>query len=276
MTAPDPEIEDIEIALLLEGAYRRYGYDFRQYAPGSLRRRVRRIVEAEGVPTASALLEKLLRDPGVMERFLLGLTVHVTSMFRDPHFFRALRETVVPLLRTYPFLRIWNAGCSTGEEVYSIAILLREEGLYDRARIYATDMNEAVLRRAKEGIFPLQRMQEYTANYVKAGGKASFSEYYTAGHEHAIFRPVLKENVVFSLHNLAVDGSFNEFHLILCRNVMIYFNRQLQERVLNLFHESLTRRGVLGLGNRETLKLTPHEAKYQLLNDQEKLYRRMA
>ena len=276
MAAPDPEIEDIEISLLLEGIYRRYGYDFRQYAPGSLRRRVRKILDAENLPTVSALQDKLLREAAVMERFLLGLTVHVTSMFRDPPFFRALRETVVPLLKTYPFLRIWNAGCSTGEEVYSIAILLQEEGLYDRVRIYATDMNEAVLKRAKDGIFPLQRMQEYTANYVQAGGKRSFSEYYTAGHEHAIFRPTLRENIVFSLHNLAVDGSFNEFHLILCRNVMIYFNRHLQERVLELFHASLARRGILGLGSKESLKLTPHEKEYEPLFGHEKLYRRIA
>src|SRR5690606_27085585 len=171
----------------------------------------------------SALQERVLHDPAALERFLLGLSVNVTAMFRDPSFYLTFRTRVVPLLRTYPFIRIWHAGCSTGEEVYSMAILLHEEGLYERCRIYATDMNEAVLGRAREAIFPLNRMQEYTANYLRSGGKRSFSEYYTAAYDGAIFRPMLREQVIFSQHNLAMDGSFNEFHVILCCNVLFYF-----------------------------------------------------
>src|SRR4051794_41091463 len=221
--ADETELETIEVDLLLEGINRRYGFDFRGYAPASLRRRIRAVLGAEGLATVSGLQERLLHDPACMERFMLGLTVNVSSMFRDPAFFLALRREVVPLLRTYPFIRVWDVGCSTGEEVYSVAILLREEGVYERSRIYATDLNKAVLKMARDGIFPLAAMQEYTANYLRAGGTRSFSEYYTAGHGHAIFQPSLRENVVFSAHNLAADGPFNQFHLVLCRNVMIYF-----------------------------------------------------
>lgn len=275
MSQPEPEVDAIEVDLLLEGVYQRYGFDFRHYAPASIRRRVWNVVRDEGLSTVSGLQERILHDEEAMERFLLSLSVHVTTMFRDPSFFRALREVVVPLMRTYPFLRIWNAGCSTGEEVYSVAILLQEEGLYERSRIYATDMSEAVLRRARDGIFPLKMMQEYTANYLASGGKKAFSEYYTADHGHAIFRPSLRSNIVFSPHNLASDGSFNEFNMILCRNVIIYFNKDLQDRVHRLFYESLVRFGVLGLGTRETVKFTAHEADYEPLVENEKLYRRV-
>jgi chemotaxis protein methyltransferase CheR len=196
-------------------------------------------------------------------------------MFRDPSFFVAFRQHVVPLLRTYPFIRIWHAGCSTGQEVYSMAILLDEAGLYHRCRIYATDMNEAVLQRAKQGIYPLDRMQEYTQLYLRAGGTRSFSEYYTAAYDSAIFRNSLKENVVFSLHNLAIDRSFNEFNVILCRNVLIYFNKELQGQVHKLFYESLCSFGVLGLGRQETIRFTPYEAQYEEVSPGDKLYRRI-
>jgi chemotaxis protein methyltransferase CheR len=271
----DPEVDAIEMSLLLEGVFQRYGFDFRHYAPASIRRRIWNVVRDEGLSTVSGLQERVLHDTDAMERFLLALSVHVTTMFRDPAFFRALREVVVPILRTYPFLRIWNAGCSTGEEVYSVAIMLQEEGLYDRARIYATDMSEAVLRRARAGIFPLKMMQEYTTNYHAAGGKKAFSEYYTADHGHAIFRPTLRSNIIFSPHNLASDGSFNEFNMILCRNVVIYFDKELQDRVHRLFYESLVRFGVLGLGTRETVRFTAHEKDYEPLVEREKLYRRV-
>ncbi|HEY0736046.1 MAG TPA: CheR family methyltransferase, partial [Herpetosiphonaceae bacterium] len=185
------------------------------------------------------------------------------------------RTKVVPMLRTYPFIRIWHAGCSTGEEVYSMAILLHEAGLYDRCRIYATDMNTAVLGKAKEGIFPLVKMQEYTANYLRAGGDQSFSHYYTAAYEHAIFRPWLRDRITFSQHNLATDGSFNEFNVVLCRNVMIYFNKTLQEHVHRLLYDSLTMFGVLGLGHAESLKFTPHEQRYTEIVSGERLYRRV-
>src|SRR5213592_2924200 len=195
------DVEEIELGLLLEAVYRRYGFDFREYAPASLRRRVWRRVHAEGLTTLSALQDKLLHDPASMERLLLDLSISVTAMFRDPTFYVAFREKVVPLLRTYPFTRIWNAGCSTGEEVYSIAMLLEEEGLYDTTRIYATDINEAVLEQARAGVFPLDKMREYTENYIRAGGRRSFSEYYLAKYEGALFERTLTENVVWAPHN---------------------------------------------------------------------------
>lgn len=270
-----PDLEALEIQLLLEGVFRYYGFDFRNYAPASLKRRIWNTIRSEQLTSISGLQEKVLHDPACMERFLLGLSVNVTAMFRDPSFYLAFRSRVVPLLRTYPFIRIWHAGCSSGEEVYSMAILLQEEGLYHRCRIYATDMNEMVLRKAKAGIFSLRLMQEYTQNYLQAGGKQSFSEYYTAAYDNAIFRSPLKENIVFSQHNLAIDGSFNEFNVILCRNVLIYFNQVLQERVHKLLYDSLCVFGVLGLGHQESLKFTPHEKHYEDLESREKLYRRI-
>ncbi|MBE9127033.1 MULTISPECIES: CheR family methyltransferase [unclassified Coleofasciculus] len=268
------ELEKLEIHLLLEGMFRYYGFDFRDYALASLKRRIWNTIRDEKLTTISGLQEKVLHDPACLERFLLGLSVNVTSMFRDPSFYVAFRRRVVPLLRTYPFIRIWHAGCSTGEEVYSMAILMQEEGLYHRCRIYATDMNEMVLKQAKAGIFPLELMQEYTQNYLQAGGKRSFSEYYTAAYDHAIFRSFLKENIIFSQHNLVTDGSFNEFNVIFCRNVLIYFNQSLQQRVHTLLYESLSRFGVLGLGRQETLKFTPYENDYEALDQREKLFRR--
>jgi chemotaxis protein methyltransferase CheR len=275
MTPSNLNLEDIEVQLLLEGVYRYYGFDFRDYAPSSMKRRIRRILEAEALTTISALQDRLLHDASCLERFLLGLTVNVTSMFRDPSFFVSFRETIVPLLRTYPFIRIWHAGCSTGQEVYSMAILLQEEGLYHRCRLYATDTNELVLQKAKQGIYAIELMQEYTQLYLKAGGTRSFSEYYTAGYGNAIFRSSLKENIVFSQHNLATDSSFNEFNVILCRNVLIYFNRTLQQRVHQLFYDSLCSFGILGLGQRESLKLSPYESRYEEVVKGERLYRRL-
>ena len=268
-------VEDIEIRLLLEGIYLHYGYDFRDYASASLKRRLRAQMQAERVDTISALQARVLHDPGGMQRLLGGLVVNVSSMFRDPPFFLLFREQVVPLLRTYPFVRIWHAGCATGEEVYSMAILLLEEGLYDRCRIYATDIHETVLRRAKEGVIPLAAMREYTTNYIRAGGKRSFSDYYAATPQGAVLRPSLRDKVVFYQHNLATDSPFNTFHVIMCRNVMIYFNKTLQTRAHDLFQQSLLRLGFLGLGSNETLKFTPHEACYEPLGRQEKLYRKI-
>lgn len=270
------ELEDLEIQLLLEGVYRYYGFDFRNYAMASLKRRIMNAVLAEKLTTISSLQDKILHDRACMERFLLGLSVNVTSMFRDPSFYLAFRNKVVPLLRTYPFIRIWHAGCSTGEEVYSMAILLWEEGLYDRCRIYATDMNEAVLRKAKAGIFPLRSMQEYTQLYQLAGGKKDFSKYYTADYDGAIFQSFLKQNAIFAVHNLVTDASFNEFNVILCRNVLIYFNSTLQNRVHKLLYESLTIFGVLGLGKQESLLGTPYENCYETVIDRENLFRRIA
>lgn len=275
-TSKNAEIESIELDLFLEGIFRRYGFDFRDYARASLVRRTRGFLQSEGLTSLSGLQERVLHNPACFERFLLALTVNVSAMFRDPSFFVALRCKAMPLLRTYPFIRIWCAGCSTGEEVYSLAILLEEEGLYDRCRIYATDLNEAVLQRAKDGIFPLASMQHYTKNYLDASGARSFSEYYTAAYDNAVFLASLKRNMVFAQHNLVIDGVFNEFHLLLCRNVMIYFNRSLEARVHNLLYDSLVRFGVLALGDKESLRFTPHEKDYEQLDAREKLYRKNA
>jgi chemotaxis protein methyltransferase CheR len=270
------DIEEIELALLLDGVFRRYGFDFREYAPASLRRRVWRRANAEGLETLSGLQERLLHDPACMERLLLDLSINVTSMFRDPTFYVAFRQKVVPQLRTYPFTRFWVAGCSTGEEVYSLAILLHEAGLYERTRIYATDINESVLERARAGVFPLEKMKEYTQNYIRAGGSRAFSEYYLAAYDGAQFQRSLIENVVFAQHNLVSDRSFNEFNVIVCRNVMIYFDRTLQGRVHELFYESLAHLGVLGLGHKEAIHFSPFESRYEELDPVEKLYRRVA
>jgi chemotaxis protein methyltransferase CheR len=269
------DLEDIEIDLLLEGLYRAYGFDFREYSRASIKRRILEMMRAEQLGTVSAFQNRVLHDAGCLDRFLLGLSVHATTMFRDPSFYLTFRKKVVPLLRTYPTVQIWVAGCSTGEEVYSLAILLQEERLYGRCRIYATDISQAVLRKARDGIFPLAAMREYTNNYHQAGGANEFSDYYTAQYDSVIFSSTLKSNVVFSEHNLATDGSFNEFQVILCRNVMIYFNKDLQARVHNLLYDSLSMFGVFGLGNKESLKFTPRAAFYEHLNDKDKLYRKV-
>ena len=270
----DEELETIELQLLTEAVFRRYGLDFRNYAVASLRRRVQLAMNEESVRTISALTDRLLHDPPAMERLLLRLSINVTAMFRDPGFFLALRHKVIPHLRSYPFVRIWHAGCSTGEEVYSMAILLQEEGIYDRCRIYATDFNEVALQRARDGIVSLDSMQEYSTNYLRAGGHGSLSDYYTANYGHAIFRQALCKNVIFSQHNLVTDGSFNEFNLILCRNVMIYFNEQLQNRVHKLLYSSLRRYGVLGLGRKESLRGSPHADEYETIDENERIFRR--
>ena len=267
-------MEDIEVGLLLEGVYRHYGYDFRDYALSSLRRRVRHVVHEEGLTTVSGLQEKVLHDFDCLQRFVLALSVNVTSMFRDPSFYKALRERVVPLLHTYPKVRIWHAGCSTGEEAYSFAILLEEEGLYDRCHIYATDMNETVLKMAAAGEVPLRGMRENTANYIQSGGRRAFASFYTAVGDRAILHPSLRRNIAFAQHNLVTDRSFNEFNVVFCRNVLIYFNRDLQERVHRLFYQSLVRFGFLALGSKETVRFSPHEAAYQDLG--ERLYRKVA
>jgi chemotaxis protein methyltransferase CheR len=267
-------LEDLEVRLLLEALWCSYGYDFRDYALSSIRRRVRFFMQEEGLSSISSVQDRVLHDTLALQRFLRSLSVNVTAMFRDPGFYLALRETVVPVLRTYPAVRIWHAGCSSGEEVYSLAIVLQEEGLYDRCRLYATDMNDAVLAQAEKGELPLSSMREHTRSYIEAGGKQGFARWYTTRDARAVLVPELRRNVSFAQHNLATDGSFNEFHLIICRNVLIYFNRTLQDRVHRLLYQSLIRFGFLGLGTKETVRFTPHEAHYQELP--ERLYRKVA
>jgi chemotaxis protein methyltransferase CheR len=270
----DRELEGIELELLLEAIYQRYGYDFRGYARASLRRRLWRRADLEGLRSLSGLQERVLHDPGCLGRLLADLSINVTAMFRDPGFHLALRRQVLPELRTHPFIRIWVAGCSTGEEVISIAIALREEGMLERTRIYATDMDTDVLERARAGAFALDKVREYTRNYIAAGGNEAFSHYYSVTGERAVFDAELLRPVVFAQHNLATDHSFNEFQLILCRNVLIYFGRELQDRVLQLFHESLPRRGVLALGRKETLRGTAVEDRFEDALEAERIYRR--
>nr|WP_229522516.1 protein-glutamate O-methyltransferase CheR [Paenibacillus monticola] len=269
------ELEQIEIELLLDGVHRLYGYDFRNYALPSLKRRIWHHVHAENVPTISALQEKVLHDRSCFERFIYSLSIPVTEMFRDPGLFLTFRQKVIPLLRTYPYIRIWHAGCSTGEEVYSMAILLHEEGLYDKARIYATDMNERSLQQAKEGVYDISKMKQYTKNYLEAGGTRAFSEYYTAKYNSVILQPYLRKNIIFAEHNLATDTSFNEFNVILCRNVMIYFNDELRDHVHGLFNESLSRFGILVLGSKESIHFTGYSDSYEPLDRVEKIYRKI-
>lgn len=266
--------EEIEIQLLIEALYRCYGYDFRNYALASLKRRIYHFLQTEQLPSLSQLQERILHDRACVERLILGLTVNTTAMFRDPSFYLAFRDYVVPILRTYPFIRLWHAGCSTGQEVYSMAILLQEAGIYHRCRIYATDTNEKVLQIAKSGIYPLKQMQDYTRLYLKAGGQRAFSEYYTANYGSAVLRSSLQEQIVFGQHNLVTDRSFNEFNVIICRNVLIYFNQLLQNQVHELFYNSLCKFGILGLGKQETIRFTLYEGYYDALAASEKLYRR--
>lgn len=269
------EREDIELELLLEGVHRLYGYDFRNYALPSLRRRIWHFIHSEGLKSISALQERVLHERTCFERMVQALSIPVTEMFRDPEVFRLFREKIVPLLRTYPYIRIWHAGCSTGEEVYSMAILLHEEGLYDKSRIYATDMNDRSLAIAKQGIFGIEKMKQYTKNYIEAGGTRSFSEYYTAEYNSVIFKPFLQKNIIFAEHNLATDRSFNEFNVIFCRNVMIYFNDTLRDRVHGLFYESLSRSGILVLGSKESIQFTEYSQYYEPMDRVEKIYRKM-
>jgi chemotaxis protein methyltransferase CheR len=272
----DDDLEAIEIQLLLEGIHRRYGFDFRESALSSLRRRLWRRAHGEGLTTLSGLQERILHDPACMDRLLADLSVTVTSMFRDPSFYAAFRERAVPLLRTYPFVRIWNAGCSTGEEAYSTAIVLAEEGLLERTRLYATDVNETVLERAKAGRFPLDRLDDYGRNYSLAGGRGELADHVRVEADAAVVRPGLADNIVFAQHNLASDRSFNEFHVVMCRNVMIYFGRSLQDHVHELLYESLAPFGVLALGRKESIRFTRFEERYEPLDNGEKLYRKVA
>jgi chemotaxis protein methyltransferase CheR len=269
-------LEKLEISLLLEGICRHYGYDFRGYAFSSIRRRVWHRIKAERLHTVTALTDKVLHSPAAMEHLFQDFSIHVTEMFRDPSFFLAFRNGIIPQLRNKPMIRIWHAGCSTGEEVYSMAILLSEEGLLHKARIYATDFNQKHLEKAGKGIFPLHKMQLYTKNYLLSGGKKAFSEYYSVKNMDVVFHPGLADNLFFSQHNLATDHSFNEFHIIICRNVLIYFNEALQQRVLELFDSSLIPSGILGLGNKEGIRSRNLSGTFEAVDLKENIFRKTA
>ncbi|MBL8772128.1 MAG: protein-glutamate O-methyltransferase CheR [Phenylobacterium sp.] len=270
----EPGVEDLEIDLLLEALFQRYHYDFRSYARASIKRRLVQARDQLGFTSISAMQAGLLHDPATLGRLLGYLTVQVSEMFRDPSYFRALREKVLPHLRTYPSLKVWVAGCSHGEEVYSLAILFREEGLEDRTIFYATDINPAALRAAEAGVYPLELVKKFTANHQKSGGRSSLSDYYTADYGRAILDKSLRSRIVFSDHSLVTDAVFGEMHLISCRNVLIYFDRALQDRAIGLFHDSLARKGFLGLGLKESLRFSSHAGAFAEFVREEKIYQR--
>jgi chemotaxis protein methyltransferase CheR len=269
-----PSLEDIEQSLLLEAIYLRYHHDFRAYSPASLRRRLTAARQKLGYPTLGAMQQGLLHDPQVFAALLQFLSVQVSDMFRDPRFYLALRTEIVPILRTYPSLKVWVAGCSAGEEVYSFAILLREEGLLDRTMIYATDINPEALRKAEAGIYPQERVPAFTENHRLAGGKGSLSGHYTANYGAAVFDRTLVKQVVFADHSLATDSVFAEVHLVSCRNVLIYFDHALQERAVGLMKDSLVRRGFLGLGAKESLHGSVHAPEMREVVPGERWYQR--
>lgn len=268
------EVEDIEIGLLLEGVFQVYGYDFREYGEASLRRRLTQWLNTSDFANFSEAQARVLREREVFIGLLEGITVNVSEMFRDPQFFKALREEVVPHLKTYPFIKIWVAGCATGEEAYSLAILLDEEGLEGHYRIYATDINEKVLRQAQEGIYPLDRMQQFTQRYQKSGGKRDFADYYTARYDRAILARQLRDHTVFASHNLAVDAGIGEMQMVLCRNLLIYFKTALKERVLALIDRNLANGGFLCLGMKETLSGRGIAGRYREMARGVRIYRK--
>ncbi len=265
--------EDVEVHLFIEAMYLKYGYDFRNYSRAHMKRRIKNRLGLSRFNSISEMQHELLSNKDFFNKILPDFSINVTEMFRDPDFFAYLRREVVPLLKTYPQLKIWHAGCSTGEEVYSMAILLKEEGLFDRSQIYATDFNEKVLELAKDGIFPLEVIKDYTKNYIESGGKESFSDYYIAKYDSIIMDQSLKKNIIFAQHNLVTDQVFGQMHLVICRNVMIYFDNALQTRVIKLFDESLRPGGILCLGTKESLK-TGNENNFDVCEKKLKVYRK--
>jgi chemotaxis protein methyltransferase CheR len=268
------EIENIEIDLLLEAVYRRYGYDFRSYARASIERRIRQFLSKAESASISGMIPKVLNDREFFSSLVRHFSIGVTEMFRDPFVYRVIREEIVPLLRTWPHFKLWHAGCATGEEVYSMAIVLKEEGIYDKATIYATDFNDDALERARTGVYEIDKLKEATKNYQQTGGKASFSEYYRARYDAALMDKALKERMVFSNHNLVSDNVFGEMHLIFCRNVLIYFNRDLHNRALGIFTKSLVHGGFLCLGTKEDLQFTDVKNQYEVVDQKARIYKK--
>ncbi|MEO7778117.1 MAG: protein-glutamate O-methyltransferase CheR [Fibrobacteria bacterium] len=269
-------VEKTGFGPLLEGMADKYGYDFRDYARAGLNNRIKAFMNAEAITTVGELTDRILGEPGCMRRFLATMSMGTTSMFWDREFYAGFRKEIIPALRTFPFIRIWHAGCSTGQEAYSMAVLMQEEGLYERCRIYGTDIDDAALRRAKEGIFSLRAMRRCTSNYIAAGGRAAFSDYYTARYENAIIASGLRKNIVFANHNLVSDGSFNEFHVIICRNVLTLFNERLRQKVHRLFHESMAMFGYLALGPKDSLLAGGLADAYSEANALNNMYRKIA
>ena len=269
------ENESIEFDLLIEAIYKKYGYDFRNYSKATLKRRIQSKLSSSGFDSISAMQHEVLYNKKFFESMLIDLTINVTEMFRDPSFYLAVREKVIPILRIHPFIKIWHAGCSTGEEVYSMAIVLAEENVLSKTTLYATDIDDKVLKKAREGIYPLNKIKEYTANYQKAGGTEAFSDYYTAKYEAVIMDSSLKKNIVFSQHNLVTGKAFGEMNMIVCRNVIIYFDKNLQNRVLKLFYDSLDKNGILSLGSKESIQFTNLRNHFSELVGKEKIYQKL-
>lgn len=274
MKSKESEIEEIELGLLLEAIHRRYHYDFRGYSMASLRRRLRQACLHFGLSSLSQLQHLILHEEGMMGKMLHFLTVQVSEMFRDPLYFRALREKVLPHLKTYPSLKVWVAGCSSGEELYSLVITFREEGLEDRTIFYATDINTDALEKAQAGIYDLDRLALFTANHRESGGRSSLSDYYSTGYGRAIFDKSLRKRTVFSDHSLVSDAVFAETQLVTCRNVMIYFNRELQDRAVGLFKDSLSRKGFLGIGSKESLRFSSHATSFSEFDREQRIYQK--
>jgi len=268
------EIENLEITLLLDAMYERYGYDFRDYARASVERRARQFLVKSGLNSISEMIPALLHDESFFQALVRDFSITVTEMFRDPQVYRMLIEKVIPVLNTYPFIKIWHAGCATGEEVYSLAILLKEQGVYDRATIFATDFNDEALEKAKQGIYHLENIKQCTLNYQKGGGTESFSQYYHAKYDSIAMDKSLRKKITFANHNLVTDQSFGEMHLILCRNVLIYFNKTLQNRALDIFNESLVPGGFLCLGNKESLLFWDKDKNYESVEDSAKIFQK--
>ncbi len=265
---------NIELNLLLDAVYQKYGYDFRDYSKAHVKRRILHRIKIAGYNNISELIPRILYDQKFFHVLLGDLSINVTEMFRDPHFYIAIKQHIIPILKTYPFIKIWHAGCSTGEEVYSMAILFKEEGIYDRTQIYATDFNSKVLKIAKEGIYKQELIEDYSKNYKKAGGSASFSDYFSSKYESAIISRSLKENIVFSDHNLVTDQVFGEMNMIVCRNTMIYFTKKLQNRVVDLFYNSLIPGGILCLGTKESLRFSSQQDNFDEITIKEKIYKK--
>ena len=274
MKESEKSLEALEIELLLEALFRQYGYDFRNYARASLTRRIKGMLSINKLSHVSELIPLLLHDRNRFKYFVCDLSIPVTEMFRDPAFFRSIRNNVCPYLKTYPHFKIWHAGCATGEEVYSLAIVLAEEKMSQRATIYATDFNDLALEKAREGIFDLGNAKQYTVNYQQAGGSKSFADYYYAQYNSMIMDKKLKHNLVFSNHNLTADSVFSEVQMVVCRNVLIYFDKQLQDRVLGLFTEALAPGGILALGSKETLQFSSVAAFYEPIDEKWKIYKK--
>ena len=268
------EIENLEVKLLVEAIFERYGYDFRHYSQASLKRRIYNFMSKMNFIKPTEIILQLLYDRTLFESLIYNLSVPVTEMFRDPFVYKAIRGKIVDILKTYPFVKIWHAGCATGEEVFSMAILLKEEGLYGRTQIYATDFNNEALEKAKKGIYPVESIKEYTANYQKSGGKESFSKYYHSKYDSVIMDQELMKNIVFANHNLSTDSVFGEIHFVMCRNVLIYFDQTLQNRVLKLFYDSLANQGIICLGTKESIQFSDFQDRFSVVDKKGRLYRK--